>query len=86
MARHLAPLVALLALPAALVSAQQVSAGTGTIFMGSYSGHITAVDEATEAVTKIPLKTGARSSYACRQTRPGSTCRARTRSTSRWWT
>ncbi len=35
------------------------SAGTGTIFVGSYSGHLTAVDEATETFTKIPLKTGA---------------------------
>jgi len=32
--------------------------GTGTIYVGSYSGHITAVDEATGTVTKIPLQTG----------------------------
>lgn len=35
------------------------SAGTGTIYVGSYSGHITAVDEATGTFSKIPLKTGA---------------------------
>jgi hypothetical protein len=38
--------------------AQGPAAGNGTIFMGSYSGHITAVEEATEKVSKIPLKTG----------------------------
>lgn len=32
--------------------------GTGTIYVGSYSGHITAVDEATGTFAKIPLKTG----------------------------
>ena len=35
------------------------SPGTGTIWMGSYSGHLTAVDEATGAATKVPLTTGA---------------------------
>ena len=35
------------------------SAGTGTIYVGSYSGHITAVDERTGTFSKIPLKTGA---------------------------
>lgn len=35
------------------------SPGNGTIYVGSYSGHITAVDEATGAITKIPLATGA---------------------------
>ena len=34
------------------------SPGTGTIWMGSYSGHLTAVDEATGAATKVPLTTG----------------------------
>ena len=47
---------ALNSVPAA---AQGPAAGSGTIFMGSYSGHITAVEEATEKVTKIPLQTGA---------------------------
>jgi hypothetical protein len=40
-------------------AAQSPAAGTGTIFMGSYTGHITAVEEATERITKIPLQTGA---------------------------
>jgi hypothetical protein len=57
------PLLALILAAAALIGASAVAqgpaAGTGTIFMGSYSGHITAVDEATEKVTKIPLQTGA---------------------------
>ena len=53
-----APVLALCCLALAPVAAQQPSAGTGTIFLGSYSGHITAIDEATETVTKIPLKTG----------------------------
>ena len=44
---------------AAPAAAQPLSAGKGTIFLGSYSGHITAIDEATEAVTTTPLKTGA---------------------------
>lgn len=35
------------------------SPGNGTIWMGSYSGHLTAVDEATGVFTKVPLKTGA---------------------------
>ena len=34
------------------------SPGSGTIWMGSYSGHLTAVDEATGAATKVPLTTG----------------------------
>jgi hypothetical protein len=32
--------------------------GRGTIWVGSYSGHLTAVDEATGTFTKVPLKTG----------------------------
>lgn len=61
MTRRLAPLFAVVALAAAHPAAQSPSpsAGTGTIFVGSYSGHLTAVDEATEKATKIPLKTGA---------------------------
>lgn len=51
--------LALLGLIAASPAAQSPVAGTGTIFMGSYSGHITAVDEATETVTTLPLQTGA---------------------------
>lgn len=35
------------------------SPGRGTIVVGSYSGHLTAVDEASGAITKIPLATGA---------------------------
>jgi hypothetical protein len=38
--------------------AQGPSAGTGTIYVGSYSGHITAVDEASGTFTKIPLSSG----------------------------
>jgi hypothetical protein len=53
-----ASLVAVLALTAVALAAQSPSAGTGTIFVGSYSGHLTAVDEATGTFTKIPLKTG----------------------------
>src|SRR5262245_56676586 len=35
------------------------SPGHGTIYMGSYSGHITAIDEASGSVsTRIPLKNG----------------------------
>lgn len=51
--------IAILVLAAVSTAAQSPVAGTGTIFMGSYSGHITAVDEATEKVSKIPLQTGA---------------------------
>jgi hypothetical protein len=58
MALRLASLLAILGLAVAAPTAQSPKAGTGTIFMGSYSGHITAVDEATETVTKTPLKTG----------------------------
>lgn len=35
------------------------SPGRGTIVVGSYSGHLTAVDEATGAITKTTLTTGA---------------------------
>jgi hypothetical protein len=62
MTRTLASLLAVLGLAAGTPAAQtskQPSAGNGTIYVGSYSGHITAVDEATGAFTKIPLKTGA---------------------------
>ena len=52
-------LVAVLVLAATAVSAQQPPAGNGTIFMGAYSGHIIAVEEATGKVSTIPLKTGA---------------------------
>lgn len=55
-------LLCAMALPRA-VEAQPLpkgfSPGTGTIWMGSYSGHLTAVDEATGVSTKVPLKTGA---------------------------
>jgi hypothetical protein len=44
---------------AATLMAGGPSAGTGTIVLGSYSGHLTAVDEATEkVVAQIPLKNG----------------------------
>lgn len=65
MARRPALLPVLVLMSGAALSAQTTppaptpSAGTGTVFVGSYSGHITAVDEATETFTKIPLKTGA---------------------------
>jgi hypothetical protein len=58
MPRLLLPFVVIVTLSAAPVLEQQPAAGSGTIFMGSYSGHITAVEEATEKVSKIPLKTG----------------------------
>jgi DNA-binding beta-propeller fold protein YncE len=32
--------------------------GSGTIYVGAYSKHILAIDEATEKIGKIPLKTG----------------------------
>jgi hypothetical protein len=57
MTRAVASLVLFLTFTAGAL-AQQPAAGTGTIFMGSYSGHITAVEEATEKISKIPLKTG----------------------------
>ncbi len=62
MTRWLASVLVVLTLAAASPAAQSrpaPSAGTGTIFVGSYSGHLTAIDEATETITKIPLKTGA---------------------------
>ena len=61
MTRRLAALLTLFALASAPLLAQSrpaPSAGTGTIYVGSYSGHITAVDEATGTFTKIPLQTG----------------------------
>lgn len=58
--------VVLLAAMAGAASAGQKAAkaagpspGRGTIVVGSYSGHLTAVDEASGAITKIPLATGA---------------------------
>lgn len=62
MTRSVALLVAALGVAGVSLTAQSrptPSAGTGTIFVGSYSGHLTAVDEATETFTKIPLTTGA---------------------------
>ncbi len=50
--------VVLLSPPLAAQTARLPQAGTGTIYVGSYSGHLTAVDEATGTFTKIPLKTG----------------------------
>lgn len=58
MTRCLAPLFAVLGLAVVPLAAQSPAAGNGTIFVGSYSGHLTAVDEATEKFTKIPLTTG----------------------------
>ncbi len=61
MTRGLAPLLMVLLLSAAPLDAQPRPtpvSGTGTIYVGSYSGHITAVDEATGTFSKIPLKTG----------------------------
>ncbi|MGD9906861.1 MAG: YncE family protein [Vicinamibacterales bacterium] len=59
---RLRPLVALTVLfgvSTAVTTAQQTPvAGTGTIFVGSYSGHLTAVDEATGQFSKIPLSSG----------------------------
>lgn len=49
------------ALGASVLSApapRSLSPGNGTIVVGSYSGHLTTVDEATGTFTKIPLKTG----------------------------
>ncbi len=57
-------LLAATALVTTVPAAAQTPAATGTIFVGSYSGHLTAVDEATLAITKIPLKSGA--PYAAR--------------------
>ena len=55
----LASIVAILGLAAAADAQPTLSGGTGTIFLGGYSGHLTAIDEATEkVVTQIPLKTG----------------------------
>lgn len=51
-------LLAAIGLAAAALSAQSPKAGTGTIYVGSYSGHLTAVDEATGTFTKIPLENG----------------------------
>ncbi len=61
MTRRPAVLTAMLVLATGLLTAQSrplPSAGSGTIIVGSYSGHLTAVDEATGTFTKIPLTTG----------------------------
>ena len=58
MSCRLPSLVVALGLAGASIGAQAPAAGTGTIFVGSYSGHITAVDEATGTFSKIPLTTG----------------------------
>lgn len=60
MRSSLAVLLASAALSAPLAAQSRLAppAGTGTIYVGSYSGHITAVDEATGTFAKIPLKTG----------------------------
>lgn len=53
-------LLALLGLTTAAPVPKPLTAGTGTIYLGSYSGHIIGVDEATEkVVAQIPLTTGA---------------------------
>jgi len=62
MTRRLAPFLAVFVLAAAPMAAQPrpvPPSGTGTIYVGSYSGHITAVDEATGTFTTIPLSIGA---------------------------
>lgn len=46
------------AMAAAAPEPRAFSPGNGTIVVGSYSGHLTAVDEATGTFTKIPLQTG----------------------------
>jgi hypothetical protein len=56
---RLLPLSAILVLAAGPAAAQAPVAGTGTIYLGSYSGHITAIEEATGTIAKIPLQTGA---------------------------
>jgi hypothetical protein len=51
----------LLAAWCALAAAPPVSRpalGSGTIYVGAYSKHILAIDEATEKISQIPLKTG----------------------------
>lgn len=61
MIRGLALILASLAIGAAPLAAQPRPApasGSGTIYVGSYSGHITAVDEATGTFSRIPLRTG----------------------------
>lgn len=64
MGRILASCLAVVTLAGAALAAQKGKsaepfAGHGTIVVGSYSGHLTEVDEATGAITKIPLTTGA---------------------------
>ncbi|HEY7286661.1 MAG TPA: hypothetical protein VH497_14540 [Vicinamibacterales bacterium] len=52
-------LVLLSAASLAAAAPPPLTGGTGTIYLGSYSRHIVAVDEATEKpATRIPLKTG----------------------------
>jgi len=54
-----ADLVAISGMVTALAAPAGPSAGTGTIILGSYSGHLTAIDEATgKVVAQIPFKNG----------------------------
>lgn len=59
MSARLALVLAILQLMTPSAHGQSPPAGTGTIFVGSYSGHITAIEEATGRVSKTPLRTGA---------------------------
>jgi hypothetical protein len=59
MSCRLSSLVVAFGLAGASIGAQTPAAGTGTIFVGSYSGHITAVDEASGQFSKVALTTGA---------------------------
>ncbi|HEX7139387.1 MAG TPA: hypothetical protein VF219_16150 [Vicinamibacterales bacterium] len=53
------PLVLLVSAAILMAAAPPLTGGTGTIYLGSYSRHVVAIDEATEkAVARIPLKTG----------------------------
>ena len=57
--RPSALLVGAISLFAAAAPAPPLSGGTGTIYLGSYSRHIVAIDEATEKpIAQIPLTTG----------------------------
>ncbi len=52
-------LLALLGLTTTAQAPKPLTAGTGTIYLAAYSGHIVGIDEATEkVVAQIPLKTG----------------------------
>src|SRR5262245_33708797 len=53
------PMLVLLSAASLALAAPPLTGGTGTIYLGSYSRHIVAIDEATEKPTaRIPLKTG----------------------------